>query len=354
MNNYKKLAEILVNYSTKVKKGDTVEVSGQPSTMPLFKEIVKLCYQKGVFVVSRLHDEELAFLKLKYASDEALKTPSKFALFDAKNIDVFISLDGNLNTRALSNIDPGRIQMSRKANIKAQKIIVDKRWVICAFPSTGLAQDAHMSLEEYEDFVFGACLQDWDKMNKQCKKLGDLMKKAEKIRIVGEGTDLTVGIKGCPPNTTIEGKQGKNNMPDGEVFTSPQRHRTEGHIYFPWPSTKAKEVKDVRLEFKKGKVVKVSSSQNEDYLQEVLKTDKLSNSLGEVAIGMNYGIKNYTNNILFDEKIGGTIHVALGAGYKEVGGNPNSAVHWDFVKDLRDSGEVWFDDKVVLKNGKII
>lgn len=356
MDRYKKLAEILVNYSTKVKKGDTVKVSGQPVTIPLFKEIVKLCYQKGAFVRPYLYDEEISYLEMRYASDHVLKTPSKFGLFDAQNTDVFISLHGDLNTRTFSNIDPKRLQAVRLANIKARKIIIgERRWVVCAFPSPGLAQDAHMSLEEYEDFVFSACLCDWEKMSEQCKKLGDLMKKAKKVRIVGEETDLTVGIEGCLPDTSIIGAgQGVHNMPDGEVFTSPQRSKTEGHIYFPWPSIKAKEVKNVRLEFKKGRVSKATSSQNEDYLHEVLKTDKLSDSLGEVAIGMNYGIKKYTNNILFDEKIGGTVHIAIGAGYKDTGGNPNSAVHWDFVKDLRDGGEVWFDDKVVMKDGKVI
>ncbi|KKP37293.1 MAG: Peptidase M29, aminopeptidase II [Candidatus Peregrinibacteria bacterium GW2011_GWA2_33_10] len=350
---HQELADILVNYSCKVKAGETVEITGTSESMPLFREVVKLCYQKGAFVRPNLFDEELAYLKFKYASDKVLKTTSKFRLFEAKNTDVFINLGGEMNTNVLSNIDPKKIQESAKANLEARNEAVKKRWVICEYPSRGLAQEAKMSLEEYENFVFSACLQDWEKITGECKKIGNLMHKAKKFHIKSKDTDLMVDISGCPASSQNEKVQGSHNMPDGEIFTSPNRYKTEGHIYFPWPSKKGKEVRDVYLEFKKGKVVKATASMNEDYLHEVLKTDKLSNSLGEVAIGLNYGIKQPTNNILFDEKIGGSIHIALGAGYKDVNGDPNSSVHWDLVKDMKN-GEVWFDDKLVMKKGKIV
>lgn len=350
---FRKLADILVNYSTEVKKNDRVLISGTSLTMPLIKEVIKLCYQNGAFADTSIFHEELQYLKYRYTDKKTLSTPSALTLFQAQNYDVFIRLGGEANTNAFSTINPKLIQIEALANQEAKKIMVSKRWVLCDYPTAGYAQDAHMSLEEYEEFMFSACLQDWSKMTKDCKRIGDIMDKTKQIHIIGEKTDLHVNIHNCPASSSRKEKQGMRNMPDGEVFTSPNRWKTEGYVYFPWPSKRAKEVREVAFEFKKGRIVKATASFNQDYLHEVLNTDKLSNSLGEIAIGLNFGIKKYTNNILYDEKIGGTIHMAIGAGYQEVGGDPNSAVHWDFVKDM-SKGEVWFDKKLILKNGKIV
>lgn len=353
MSRYEKLADILVNYSTQVKKGDRVMIDGTPLALPLIGEVMKLSYLNGATVIPRIYHEELQYLKYKYADPKVLAEASPFLMYDARNCDVFIRLGGENNTNAFAMIDPKRIQEEAKANRDAKEMMVRKRWVLFDFPTAGLAQDAGMSLREYEEFMFFACLQDWNEITSECKKVGDLMHRAAEIRIIGEETKLIVNIKGCPASSSVKGKkQGQHNLPDGEVFTSPNRYKTEGYVYFPWPSKRAKEVRDVRFEFQKGRIVKASASFNQDYLDAVLKTDKLSDSLGEIAIGLNFGIKKYTNNILYDEKIGGTIHMAIGAGYEEVGGDTRSAVHWDFVKDM-SQGEVWFDKTLILKNGKI-
>lgn len=348
------LADILVNYSAAVKNTDRVIIEGTPLALPLIQEVAKLCYQKGAFVIPRLYHEELQYLKYQYADAKILATESPFLLHDAKTCNVFFRLGGENNTNAFAGIDPKRIQEDAKANRDAKEMMIRKRWVLFDYPTAGLAQDANMSLQEYEEFMFQACLQDWNKITADCQKVGDIMHHASEIHILGEETELTVNIKGCPSSSSVKGKkQGQHNMPDGEVFTSPNRYKTTGFIYFPWPSKRAKEVRDVRFEFQKGRIVKASTSFNQDYLDAVLKTDKLSDSLGEIAIGLNFSINKYTNNILYDEKIGGTIHMAIGAGYEEVNGDPRSAVHWDFVKDM-SRGEVWFDKTLVLKNGKII
>ncbi|PIS32199.1 aminopeptidase [Candidatus Peregrinibacteria bacterium CG08_land_8_20_14_0_20_41_10] len=351
---YTKLAKILVEWSTQVKKGDRVCIMGDFGCLELAKECARLCYQKGARVSYDFSHEELAFTKFKYASEVQLKTPSAVYEFHIKHNEVFIRLRAPQNTNSLNNIDAKRIQWVATANMPAKKILLEKRWVFCDVPATGAAQDAKMSMEEYADFVFGACLQDWKKLSVKCRKLGLLLNQTKKVRIKAKGTDLWIDVTGRKASSTLRAGQGQYNIPDGEVFITPVRDKTEGQITFEWPQKRDKEVRDLCLEFKKGKVVKFSAGSNADYFQAVLETDQLSDSLGELGIGMNAGIKTFTNNILYDEKIGGTIHIALGSGYPEIGGDPNSAVHWDLVKNLKEKGELWFDDQLVQKQGKFL
>lgn len=348
---YKKLAEILVDYSTKVKKGETVVVSSGFDGLPLAKEIAKLCWERDAFPRTHFGDESLTYLRYKYSSKEALAREPLIDLYEMKHSDVWIGLMGSRNTNTLNNVDSEKIVISRKAAKKVYKERVrNTRWNLCCYSSTGMAQNAFMSLEEFEDFLFGATLLDWEKLSKEMDPLVTLLTEGKEVRLIGKETDITLGIEGRKGLKS----DGTKNMPGGEVFTSPVRTTVEGHIYFDFPARQVKQVKDIRLWFKKGKVVKATASLNEDYLHQAMATDKLSSSVGELGIGTNYGITKFIDNTLFDEKIGGTIHLALGAGMKECGGDDRSAIHWDLIKDMREGGEIYIDGKLMQKDGKML
>jgi len=346
----KKLAEILVNYSIKIKKGDIIEVSAGPEAKPLVLEISKLILKKGASPLIRSGIEGFATVYYKYASDSILKRKPVIAMFEAKHVQGHISIGTDYNTKELSNVNPKKMAIRSMIMKKVSDYVVDQdNWVYLEYPTNALAQDAEMSLEDFEDFVYSACLVDWKKEEKRQQKLVKLVNKTKNVRIKHKDTDLRFSIKG---KKAVE-CAGTRNMPDGEVFTEPVKHSVNGYIKFSFPAIKGgREVDGIRLEFKNGKVVKATAEKNEDYLKIMIKMDAGASYIGEFGIGLNYNIKKFIKEILFDEKIGGTIHLALGRAYKETGGENKSALHWDMIKDLRKDGEIYFDNKLVMKNGK--
>mgnify|MGYP006300634899 CR=1 FL=1 len=346
----KKLADILVNYSVKIKKGDVVSISSGPEAEPLVKEVYKLVIKKGAFPSVKIGMPGFSYLYYKHASKEQLSKQPKIAMFEAKNTDAFISIATDENTRELNNVDPNKMALRSRAIEKVHNAIIDKdNWVYFEYPTYALAQDAEMSLDEFEDFVYKACLVDWKKEARRQEKMMKLLEKTEKVKIIHKDTFITFSIKGKRPIKCC----GLRNMPDGEVFTEPVKKSVNGHIKFSFPAIKGgREVDGIWLRFRKGKVVEVKAFKNQDYLRKTLKTDAGASYVGEFGIGLNYNIKSFVKQILFDEKIGGTIHLALGKAYKETGGENKSAIHWDMIKDMRDGGEIYFDDKLVMKNGK--
>jgi aminopeptidase len=351
-----KLAKILVEHSTKVKKGDRVAINGDVIAEPLIKEVYRFCLKKGAFVAVHTHLPGLSQIYFKNASDAQLKHFPNVALFESKQSDVFIGIWGNSNTRELSNIDPKKITLRSKVTNEISKIRLTKRWVGCDFPTNALAMEADMSLEEYEDWFYSACNIDYTALQKKYSKLKQILDNGSDVRIVGKNTDLHLSIK----NMAALDNQGDHNIPDGEVFTAPEKFKTEGHIEFSYPAIRGStEVDGIYLEFRKGKVVKATATKNEKFLHAMLKTDPGASYLGELGIGINYNITKYTKNLLFDEKIGGTIHLALGMAYPECckKNKPQqnkSALHWDIVKDLRQGGEIIVDGKVIQRNGKFL
>ncbi len=345
-----KTAHILVDYSTKVKKGERVRINTDPLSAPLAKEIYKLCIQRGAHPTVNCVLPGFTYDYYKYASDEQLRKFPDIAMYEAKNTQVWISIGGDHNTRELSNVDHKKIALRRRTtNPLSEQIIGHTRWVGFDYPSNALAQDAGMSLEEYENFVYGAVLLDWKKWSQRMKKLRDAMNKTHTVRIVTPDTDLRMSIKGR--NAVIG--DGSCNMPDGEVFTAPIVESVEGFITFDYPAIyNGNEVEGVRIEFRKGKAVNETATKNGKFLTAMLNTDKGARYLGELGIGANYNIQKFTKNILFDEKIGGSVHIAFGSAYKECKGTNKSALHWDMIKDLRKGGELYFDGKLVQKNGK--
>lgn len=360
-NRVTKHADILVNYSTKVKKGDRVLIVSDWQARPLALAVYKACVIAGAAevrinfevdeqVISRSYNE-FAEIYLKCAKPFQINTFPIVAESELKNIDCWIRLYAQSNTRGFSNIDPRVIsQRARIVRPLIDQRVLKTRWVITNFPTEAQAQEADMSLGEYEDFVFGAINNvDWKKKYKEQEKLTEILSKTEKVRIVGPETDVILAKAG----RKAVNAGGENNMPDGEIFTSVIENQANGYITYSYPAVyMGKEFHNVHLEFKKGKVIKAEADKGETELNKILDMDSGSRTIGELGIGNNYSIRRFTKDILFDEKIGGSIHLALGKGYEETGSKNRSALHWDMIKDLTKNGELWFDDKIVQKNGK--
>ncbi len=346
----KQLASVLVNHSVRIKEGDLVSIDAGQEALPLVLEVYKLILQKGAFPKVNFAMPGFAYTYYKYASEKQLKRFPELGLIEAKKSDAHLSIGAEYNSKELTTINSKRIALRHKITRKISDLILKKNnWTICEYPTNALAQDAEMSLEEMEDFVFNACLQDWDKMSKQQDQLKKIVDEGKDVQIIGKNTNLRFSIKGR------EGIKdyGKCNMPGGEVFIAPVETTTEGYIEYSFPAIySGKEVSGIKLEFRNGNVIKASAEKNEDLLHEMIKTDAGAKRLGEFGIGTNFGIKQFVKQILFDEKIGGTIHLALGMAYKEGGGRNKSALHWDMIKDLRKDGRVLVDGKVILEKGK--
>ena len=274
-----------------------------------------------------------------------MATPKQIAFFpnikhfEAKNIDCFVNIRASANKKALSNVDPKVVgERSKVLRPISEEQVNRKRWILCNFPTHSLAQEADMSLAEYEDFLYNATNIDWNKVKQKEMKLKGALDRANEVRIVGTDTDIKIGIRGRKAIPCY----GERNMPDGEVFLSPEETSAEGYIYYEMPAIyQGREVTGIRLRFRGGKVVEASADKNEDFLMAMLGTDKGARFLGELGIGVNYGIQKFTKDILFDEKIGGTVHLAVGRSYESAGGKNVSAIHWDMIKDLRKGGAIY-------------
>jgi len=307
---------------------------------------------RGAHPILRVSLPELSPFFYKYARDHQIKKFPDHFDYTVKNAQKYIGIDTVSNTRDLADADPRKIVAREIITRPITNYIVNRREKIwrctVGFPCMAMAQEAEMSLADYERFVFGACLQDWQKVGKFIDKILAKFRKGTISHLVGEGVDLKFQING----KLAKADKGEENMPGGEVYMAPLRTSLEGKILFDYPAIESgKEVSDIYLEFKKGKVVKFAASKNKNFLREMLATDKNSSYVGEFGIGCNPKINRFTKNLLFDEKINGTIHLALGMAYKDNGGGNNSAIHWDIVKNMK-RGKIILDGKVVQEKGK--
>jgi aminopeptidase len=357
-----KLAKLCVHYSVDVKPKEIVFIEGSELAFPLMHEIYKECLLADAYP-QIMPNPDVQYTFFKYAKEHQLKYVSPITKFIVENIDVQIGIFCEPNPKRLTNIDATKMRMrasSRKElmEIRFQRETEGKfRWTGLPYPINAQAQEAAMALPEYEDFVYGSCLvnrddpiAEWKKIRKEQEKICNFLNKANEIHVVGEDTDLTLGVKGRKWINCC----GEKNMPDGEVFTGPVENSVNGTVRFTYPGLYAgREVEDIRLTFKDGKVVKASAAKGEDLLKELIKVEGAAR-LGEVAIGTNYGITRFTKNMLFDEKMGGTIHMALGASIPESGGLNKSGVHWDILKDMKKNGEIYTDGELFYKNGKFL
>jgi aminopeptidase len=358
-----KLAEVLVNYSVAVKPGQLVRIAGTTVALPLVIELYREALRAGGYPMVRLSIDDLEEILAKNANDQQLTFLNPITKVEFETVDCSIGIWADDNTKALTNCDPARIAKHSAAMRPIRDIFMQRaadgklKWSGTQFPCQASAQDAEMSLAEYEDFVFNAGLLDkpdpvaaWKQVSQRQQLLADFLNgKSDYHVVAANGTDLRMSVAGkrwinC---------DGHENFPDGEVFTGPVLDSVNGTVHFSFPAVyHGREVHDVRLKFRDGKVVDASAAKGEDFLISMLDMDAGSRLLGECAIGTNYNITRYTKNTLFDEKIGGTVHYALGAGYPETGNANQSGLHWDMVVDLRPGGHIEIDGQKISENGR--
>jgi aminopeptidase len=360
-----RLGELIVSYSLELGQGQVLRIDVPPVGAPLAIELYRAALAAGAHPYAEVEIERLEELMVKEGSEEQLDFVSPIAAQEVELVDAIVTVWAESNTRALSHVPPERHQRliaagRRLTNRRWERIAAgDLHWcgVIC--PTSAHAQDAEMSLDQYEQFVFRAChveeaddaLAYWQSVSNDLRHYADLLEQARELRIVGPDTDLRVTVKG----RRWQPADGHYNMPDGEIFTSPLETATEGEIRFTFPALfRGREVDDIRLRFERGRVVQAEAGSGGDFLTALLDMDEGARCLGEVAFGLNYEIDRFTNNTLFDEKIGGTMHVALGSGFAELGGKNRSALHWDLVCDLRADGEVYADGELVWRAGRFL
>ena len=360
-----KLARLLVEYSTEVKKGDTVAVSGEEAALPFIKAVARAAIEKGAYVSYYVDLPEIEEYLLKHGEDAQISQPNN--RFGAcASADVWISAWGTKNVNTLSNADGEKLKIRRLGNRenrqKYQKRSGDGslRWCGTQFPADGDAQNASMSLAEYEDFVYGAGFLDcpnpvekWKEMEAMQIRWVRYLNQKKSLRVCAKGTDITIGIAGRKWIACC----GHENFPDGEIFTSPQEKEINGVITFSYPAIlNGNEFEQVTLRVEKGRIIQCScaNKEMEEKLKSYLDTDEGSRYFGEVAIGTNYHIRQFTKNILFDEKIGGTMHMAVGAAMEEAGGVNVSSIHWDMITSMIDGGKIYADGELFYDNGKFI
>jgi len=359
-----KLADVIIDYSLGIKEGDFFVINSPPIAALLVEALNISALKKGANPTTTIGLPSLGELFLKNATEEQLRWVSPVQRLIIEQADVTFSILADTNTKAMTNTDPAK-QMQRAAAMNdLTKTYMERaasgalRWSLTLYPTEASAQDAEMSLAEYEDFVFGAGLLHepdpvaaWKKQGAEQQRLIDWLHGKDRVHVTGPDTDLTLSIK----DRIFINADGSRNFPDGEIFTGPVENSINGHIHFSYPANLGgREIEDIRLTFKDGAVVQATAARGQDYLEKLLDTDAGARRVGEFAFGTNYGIQRFTKNTLFDEKIGGTIHMALGRAYPETGGKNESAIHTDIVCDLREGGEITVDGQTFAKDGKFI
>jgi aminopeptidase len=359
-----RLADVLVGYSTGVRAGDLVLLETGPLATPLLGELFRRVVQAGAHAQVRVALEGAAEALLSEGSDDQIEWVNPARWEDFERADVRIAVEGDANTRALSEIDPARQALYARARESLRERYLERsrngelRTCVTAFPTNASAQDAAMSLSDYEDFVYRAGFLDqddpvaaWRSLGEKLAKLTERLGRTSELRVLGEDTDLTVGVAG----RTWIACDGKENFPDGEVFTGPVESTAEGRIRFTYPATfGGRVIRDIELEFQGGEVVDARAGAGGDFLREMIAMDDGARRVGEFAFGMNDAVQEFTGHTLYDEKIGGTIHLALGMSYPESGGVNQSALHWDLVCDLRAGSEVYADGQLVYRDGAFL
>lgn len=356
-----KLAQVLVHYSLEVKPGQQMEVRTSPLAEELSLAVYVEAIKAGVHVVisNSLPGAEETFYK--HAAEEQLDYVSPLYQLTIETFDAILYIEAEYNTRALSGVDPARLARTRKARAPVSKILLDRsarnelRWCYTVYPTQAMAQEAEMSLTDYREFVYDAGLLNepdpvaaWQKELQRQHELMAWLAGRDRVILKGPDIDLKFSIK----NRTFMESAGKYNFPDGEIFTGPVEHSINGWVRFRYPAIyDGQEVTDVELWFENGKIVKEKASKGQELLTALLNTDAGSRYLGEWGIGTNYHIQRFTKNMLFDEKLGGTIHLAVGASYPETGGKNDSGLHWDMLCDMAES-EITVDGETFYRNGK--
>jgi len=359
-----KLAKLLVQYSAEVKPDQWVVIFAGAPAMPLATAAVEEIAKVGAHADVIVTHDDFTEASLRHSSLEQLDWTSPMLDTVGEKADVFMALRAPTNTRALTGIAPQKSQVYAKARRRwidkfyARTAKGESEWTLTQYPCAAYAQEADMSIKDYAEFIFSAALlnhedpvAEWQKVHAKQQVYVDYLKGKESVTVKGPHIDMTLSIA----DRTFVNASGKRNMPDGEIFTGPVEDSVNGWVDFTYPAVRdGREVEGVRFEFKDGKLINASANKNEDYLLSQLDADEGARYLGEFAIGTNYGIQQFTKTILFDEKIGGTLHMAVGNGYPETGSVNKSSVHWDFICDMRQESEIHVDGELIYQNGQFL
>ena len=367
MNIYKKYAQLLVHYCLELKEGENLYISTSFLAEPLVKEIYREATSKGVHVETDFKMSDQAKIFLDNAPDSLLKKHPVFFKHAIEHFDAYLNIRAPYNLNENSNLDSARRKMRSGAMSEINQLYFERtarrdepgglKRSLCQFPTQAAAQKANMSLEEYSEFVFNACqlFEDdpkaaWVKLGKEQQRIKEYLDKVKTIQYKADHTDISFSVEG----RTWINSDGKTNMPSGEVFSAPVEDSVNGKVHFTFPSVyMGKDVSGITLWVENGVIKEWKADQGQELLDEVFSIEG-ANQFGEVAIGTNYKIQRSTRNILFDEKIGGTIHMAVGQSYKQCGGLNTSSIHWDMITDMQESGQIYADGTLIYEKGKFL
>ena len=363
---FQKMAQVIVNYSIAVKPGQMVYIWSQTPAAPLMLELYKEVLKAGGNAFMRADIPGAQEILLQHGSEWALKNPSAVEALSVEEgkFDAYIRIGAETNTRRLTNADPDKMQLVQTALRPSLNKRMERsaegtyNWCVTLFPTDAYAMDSDMSLADFTEFVFAACMLNdpdpvarWKEMGVRQQVYVDFLNGRKRIDVKGPNVDLTMSIDG----RIFKNSQGLRNFPDGEIFTGPVEDSVNGWIRYDYPCVyQGREVQGVELTFEHGRVTKATAKKGEDFLLKVLDTDYGARTLGEFAIGTNYGITKFSRNILFDEKIGGTMHMAVGSGYPDTGAKNKSAVHWDMIAGMQNNSTIAADGDVFYKDGKFV
>ncbi len=359
----RKYAQLLVNYCLELKKGDKLFVQSTLLAEPLVRVVFREAIKMGAHVEFSLDFQERNKIFMDHAREDQLQFVSPVNEMIIKTFDAYLYIRAPFNLKEDSNIDPSKRKIRSEAMHPLNQIYSQRTAdgylsrTLCQFPTNASAQEAGMSLEEYKDFVFNACHlyddnpgESWQRIRKDQQKIVDYLNSVQNIRYLGNKTDISFSVEG----RTWINSDGRVNMPSGEVFTGPVEESVEGMVHFDYPAIYlGREVSGVSFEVKNGKIEKWSAEKGQEVLDEVMSL-KGARYFGEAAIGTNYNIQKATKNILFDEKIGGSIHMAVGQSYLQTGGKNESVVHWDLISDMKNGGQIYADDRLIYENGEFL
>ena len=347
------LAEILVHYSAAVRAGERVMVAmHEVETFPLVQAVYEMAVRAGAHVQVQFLSDRFRRALLQWGATEQIARVPDIEAYGMEWADVYFGLRGAANPFELAGIPGDRLAVHQRAQGIVSTLRWEKtRWCLVRVPTPALAQSAETDLETLTDLFFAACLRDWAAESARWQAVANVLAQGQMIRLVGRETDLSFSVAG---RKWLVG-DGHANMPDGELYTAPVSESVDGYIYFEFPGVfGGRQVRDIRLAWEGGRLVRASAGDNEAYLQEVLGTDAGASRVGEFAFGTNEGLNRLCRDMLLDEKIGGTVHFALGRAYPACGGDNRSAVHWDIVKDTRAEGAVYLDGKLIFENGRFL
>jgi len=359
----KNYADLLVHYCLEIKPSDKLFIRTTTLAEPLVREVFRSAVSAGALVEVDFQFREQGRIFLTEANEDQLTYVSPFFKQAMETFDAYLYIRAPFNLRETQNVDSQQSKIRQEAFREVNKIYFERtatqemRRSLCQYPTQANAQEAGMSLEEYEQFVFNACklydknpVESWLEVRKKQQRIVDFLDEREKIQYKGDGIDITFSTQG----RKWINSDGRTNMPSGEVYTSPVEDSVNGVIHFSYPAVyMGHELEGVTLWVKDGYVKRWEARRGKDFLDYIF-TLEGARRFGEAAIGTNYGIDRFTKNILFDEKMGGTVHMAIGQSYLQAGGKNESAIHWDMITDMRDGGEVFADGEKIYENGQFV